>query len=394
MKILVFATAFPPMTKAGGPARSLANLARELADDHELVVISPDRDLEDSHAFRDDVREASHIPGVEVIFVRDRWGGSSAKALWGLRHHTFDIALLNGMWSISMSLVPAIALSAGVVRSRLVIFMPRGELGAGALAVKSRKKQVAMPMYKAIFRRAIDAIGVTSSDEAQSSARWFPGKAVLTTTNREDEMSFVAHRPSSPPGSPALQLVFISRVSPKKGLLELLTALAEVQSPMRVAIYGPTDDGPYWRACQRQMNRCAPCVSVAYLGSATRDEVPGILSSADAMVLPTAHENFGHVIAEALQVGTPAIVTTATPWTPYLRAAGLPMMLDRTDSQELATILDDVAAWDDQKREEMRALARSAYDSYRGTRAPNVVEAAVTAGLVAGREADAAVPLP
>ncbi len=42
----------------------------------------------------------------------------------------------------------------------------------------------------------------------------------------------------------------------------------------------------------------------------------------DAFIFPTLSENFGHVIAEALMVGCPVIISDQTPWTDVSHVEG------------------------------------------------------------------------
>ena len=52
-----------------------------------------------------------------------------------------------------------------------------------------------------------------------------------------------------------------------------------------------------------------------YKGSISHDEVHDTFKRYDAFLFPTLSENFGHVIAEALMVGCPVIISDQTPWT-------------------------------------------------------------------------------
>jgi glycosyltransferase involved in cell wall biosynthesis len=61
--------------------------------------------------------------------------------------------------------------------------------------------------------------------------------------------------------------------------------------------------------------------------------VGGIFAQHDLFVLPTRGENFGHVIIESLNVGTPVLLSDRTPWQ------------NDTDGALEVLSLDDPTAW-------------------------------------------------
>lgn len=79
-------------------------------------------------------------------------------------------------------------------------------------------------------------------------------------------------------------------------------------------IYGPIEDDSYWKECQIEIEKLPKNVTVNYCGLVSHDAVHEIFSKYDAFLFPTFSENYGHVIAEALAVGTPVIISDQTPW--------------------------------------------------------------------------------
>jgi glycosyltransferase involved in cell wall biosynthesis len=55
-------------------------------------------------------------------------------------------------------------------------------------------------------------------------------------------------------------------------------------------------------------------VKVSYLGALPNNKLCTILNNQHVMILPTQHENFGHVIMESWQAGCPVIISKNTPW--------------------------------------------------------------------------------
>ena len=55
-------------------------------------------------------------------------------------------------------------------------------------------------------------------------------------------------------------------------------------------------------------------ISYEFLGSIPHTQLPEHYSNSDIFCLPTLHENYGHVIIEALSYGLPVIISNNTPW--------------------------------------------------------------------------------
>ncbi len=97
-----------------------------------------------------------------------------------------------------------------------------------------------------------------------------------------------------------------------KNLDGALRILQGVDVPLDFHIYGPAEDKAYWRLCQEEMRRLPPGVSASYHGPVAHDEVAAVMRSHDLFFLPTRGENFGHVIAEAMREGCPALIANTT----------------------------------------------------------------------------------
>lgn len=372
MRILVFAPSFEPAVDAGGPARSLTNLVAVVAADHDVVVVTADRDLASRAPF-------SGLSGRRVTRGRastyyvdlnspGHWR-SLAREFAGQR---FDLILLNSIWHRQLAIWPALLIFLGVLHGPVVL-MPRGELEPGALIQGHGKKLIAGIIIRPLYQKVTFAIGATSPNEALAAAQWFPSSRVLLTTNQPDPIDFAL--PSEP--AEALRVLFLGRVHPEKGLLDLLKGLALTKGRIRLTAVGTLQRRDYWHDCQSAIRALPENVEFEYYGSASREQIPPLLWNSDCMVLLTAGENYGHAIAEALQAGCPVITTRMTPWTDAIRTGGGSLVEDRTDSPEVAAVLDRWAAKTDEELSSSRCHARAAFEAFDRDSAPNVVELAL-----------------
>ncbi len=113
-------------------------------------------------------------------------------------------------------------------------------------------------------------------------------------------------------------VVFMSRLSPEKGLDMLIPVWADlVQSGMSrngvLVVAGPDDRG-YQRTVKGMVGEHGLGQHVFMPGMVQGPKKLALLRRADVFILPSYSENFGIVVAEAMACGAPVIATTCTPW--------------------------------------------------------------------------------
>lgn len=111
------------------------------------------------------------------------------------------------------------------------------------------------------------------------------------------------------------EVLFLSRLHPKKGLDLLLRVWAqmEVKYPnVSLTVAGPDENG--YGSEMRKLSNSLGLTSVRFCGALVGQEKRDAFSRAWLYVLPTHSENFGITIAEALVAGTPVITTIGAPW--------------------------------------------------------------------------------
>ena len=108
--------------------------------------------------------------------------------------------------------------------------------------------------------------------------------------------------------------LFLSRVHPVKGLLNLVHAWAQL-APVgwRLRIAGP-DEAGHLKDVLALVRKLGIQDSVDYVGAIDGVAKSALYNSADVFVLPTFTENFGLVVAKALTHGLPVITTRGAPW--------------------------------------------------------------------------------
>ena len=109
-------------------------------------------------------------------------------------------------------------------------------------------------------------------------------------------------------------MVFVATIVPKKGLSRALDLMWPMRHEVRFDIYGPVVDEVEWARCRDVLDRREPGVQWQAHGPIPHRQVGAVLAEADLCILPTLGENYGYVIAEALDAGCAVLTSDQTPW--------------------------------------------------------------------------------
>ncbi|HEV8026700.1 MAG TPA: glycosyltransferase family 4 protein [Stellaceae bacterium] len=126
----------------------------------------------------------------------------------------------------------------------------------------------------------------------------------------------------SPRAGP-LRLLAVGTISPRKGHLLLVEALAEVADrPWELSCIGSlTRDPATLAALERAIGRHGFGERVKLLGERPPEQLAEAYAAADVFVLPSYHEGYGMAFAEALAHGLPVVATSAVAETVPAEAA-------------------------------------------------------------------------
>ena len=163
-------------------------------------------------------------------------------------------------------------------------------------------------------------------------------------------------------GSGSVQLLCVANLIPRKGHERLVRALAAVGgAPWRLTCVGSLELHPATVDRVRELvDSLGLTGRVQLTGVMGPDDIPSQYDRADLFVLPTYHEGYGMVIAEALARGLP-VVATATGAIPELLGGDAGLVVDVADDQGFAAALSR-AVCDAAVRERMAAAARRVRD--------------------------------
>ncbi len=244
------------------------------------------------------------------------------------------------------------------------IHFPREFLSIGAAAAaREMRKPYVVQTHGTLHRtelqhRLVDRLFVRKA---------LHGAAAVLALQQEEERQLKAIAPDArveriangipmPEGSPQWsperlrgvpKLVFLARLAPVKGVLDLVEAAALLKTRgvhARYEIVGP--DGGDLAAAQERVRALGLADAFEFAGAVPRDEALRRLAGAAIHVQPSHWECFSLTTLEALSVGTPCIVTKGNELWQELRAAGAALVVEpgaASFADGIAQVLRDAA---------------------------------------------------
>ena len=345
--ILTFTSAYLPGYKAGGPLRTIANLVEYLSDEFEFWIVTRDRDLNDTSPYHGIKPNEWQVVGKAMVYylLPESCTINNIAALISMTTH--DVLYLNSYFDPFGTIRPLLARRLGRLPLKPVIVAPRGEFSVGALQLKYIKKNIYIKIA-GLLRLYNDVIWQASSEyEAQDIIRTMLVDSAnihvaINLPTSQSTHSYDSHAVGSTSDHQNLRVLFLSRISQKKNLDYALRAIKHVNARILFDIYGPVEDAVYWQQCQNLIRQLPENIKVKYCGSVVAEHVRSVFSGYDLFFFPTRGENYGHVIAESLSIGTPVLVSDQTPWR-NLSADQLGWDIPLNDEKKFAELIDKYA---------------------------------------------------
>lgn len=217
-----------------------------------------------------------------------------------------DVIHAHGLWIRSTHRSIAYAHKYGIP----CVISPHGMLNTWALQNGKYKKLIAMFLYQWRDLKHATLFHATAPSEYENIRRLGFKQPVMIAplgVNVPPEM------PGERNNNPKIAL-FLSRVHPVKGLINLVVAWARIKPVgWKLVIAGPNEDG-HAAVVFAKAHALGIDHDIEIVGPVYGAEKDALYEKADLFVLPTYSENFGAVIAESLSYGVPVITTKGAPW--------------------------------------------------------------------------------
>jgi glycosyltransferase involved in cell wall biosynthesis len=346
MKLLHVVPTYLPAWRHGGPVLAIHGLCKALAArGHEVTVFTTD--IHGDGRLDVPLEEPVWIDGVEVRYFQVRpprrlyfapgLGRAAREKVAG-----FDVVHLHSVFLWPTTAAARAAERAGVP----YVLSPRGMLVPDLIRTHGRWRKLAWMLLAE--RRTIERAAVlhaTSPLEAEEAARLdLPLPKVAVVPNGVDSGPWTGN--GSVPSS-AIQdlleggpfLLFLGRLSWKKGLDRLIPAMARV--PEATLAVAGNDEENLRPALESLARQTGVAERIAFLGPVQGADKAALLHGTAALVLPSLSENFGNVILEAWAAGRPVAVTPEVGLAETVRTTGAGIVAQGDLGEALRDLLAD-----------------------------------------------------
>ena len=293
--------------EASGPSYSVVRLCESLIDDHHDLTLAA-LDWETLPKI------PPFLKTFQIGIGPRQFGRSPEMYRWmtdRCQAGEVDVLHNHGMWQMN-AIYPAWAARRAHVQ---LVYSPRGAFSQWAMRHGSKTKKIYWPLLQRPALRRATCFHATAESEYLDIRRLGFRQPVAVIPNGIDLLTV-------PPRSPAKlrTLLFLGRIHVVKGLDILLPAWRVVQEsfPEWQLVIAGSDDGYYGGSGYlEELRKTAQelgLVRIKFPGALYGQEKLQAYRNADLFVLPSYSENFGVTVAEALSMGTPAVVSKGAPW--------------------------------------------------------------------------------
>jgi glycosyltransferase involved in cell wall biosynthesis len=225
-----------------------------------------------------------------------------------------DVVHLHGIWEGLLWDAAKIARARGIPH---VVF-PQGALDRWSMNRRKWKKQAAWLAGAGRMLRQASAVQCLTDWECKEVGR-FGLPALLAKIPNGVDLSHYDCRESREQRTigdagerPPLNILFMSRIHPKKGVTLLINAFAHLarQCPdATLTVAGFSADTTYLNDCKSLARRLGVESNVRWIGPVWDEAKLRALAQADLFALPSYQEGFSLVVLEALAAGLPVLIT-------------------------------------------------------------------------------------
>lgn len=351
--ILIITGRYLPGYKDGGPVRSIKNLTDFLGDEYNFKILTCDRDHGDTESYPNiKVNDWNTVGKAQVYYVVP--GGFTRSTIVELASRA-DLVYVCGCFN-DYAINTLVANRLGKINVPVVV-ASMGLFSPMAFRLKYKKKKLftvafnLLGMFRNIYWSATSEMEICeicqqvwAKKEQFYIAEDLPRKVDETPIVKQKEVC-------------SLNVVWISRIAPKKNLKAAIDILKNVTSNINFTIYGPIHDQEYWDECRIELEKLPPNVKWQHKGNVESEEVVEKLKLHHVFLFPTLGENYGHVIQEALSAGCPCILSDQTPWQD-LEKQGVGYVYSLDDNRPFVTAIEDYANMNQLEWDNITALTQ------------------------------------
>ena len=319
MKVLHIIPSVSPLR--GGPSQAVIEMVRALRSEGiDASIVT----TEDNGIYRNKelpLNEWSQYKGIPILVhscmnskirsIRE-YLVSFSFAYWLIKHiGDYDAIHVHALFSFPSTISMMVARISGVP----YIIRTIGQLNSWSMKQSALRKKVMMILVEKHNLLKARAIHVTSNYERKDLEKLGLGDKCFILGLGVDLPNESIHE-SKKRKNGQIRLLFLSRIHPKKQIDLLFSALAILKYKIKeerweLAIAG-TGDGTYVEILKNLSKKLGIEKHILWHGHVGGEAKQKLISSSDWFVLPSASENFGISVVEAMASSLPVVISNNT----------------------------------------------------------------------------------
>jgi glycogen(starch) synthase len=322
-----------------------------------------------------------HRTGLPLPRLRQLWALDALRVV--LRRPARPVDVVHAHQGEDLATLPLARLAARRHRCPLVVTVHCSvghTLTGGGLRARLLRA-LGGAIERSALRRADAVVVLTHRTAAALAPDGVPADRVSTIPSGFDPQLFAGDLPDVFPGVGRPRIGYVGRLAPQKRADRLVEAFGRMREPAFLVVVG---DGPD-RERVHALAAAGPSADrITLTGFVEHTAVPAVLASLDVLVLPSAYEEMGSVLTEALASGLPVVASDVGGIPEVVHDGVTGLLVPPGDVDALAAALDRLAA-DPGLRTRLSAGARARAAEYAWPR----LAAQVAAVYARMREGDA-----
>ena len=230
----------------------------------------------------------------------------------------YDVIHEHGIWTAVSRVVNWWRARTG----KPTVIAPHGSLDAWALRRSNWKKRMALLIYERENLRKASCLHALSAREAKGFRVFGLSNPIAIIPNGIDDEWLQtqgdagAFRHRYALSEDTRILFFLGRITPKKGLPMLLSAMARLKSQLDkwILVIAGVNEFRHQLEVEALVNQLTLKPHVQFVGPLYGKDKHDAFAAADMFVLPSHSEGAPIAILEALGAGVPVLTTKASPW--------------------------------------------------------------------------------
>lgn len=296
------------------------NLAQaQYALGHNVKIWCLDNDENIMWASETSCFPAERITGFKLVGPRNIWFSPTLnKYANRLPYNVFDVVHQHGIWT---------DISRATLKFRQkhkipTIIAPHGSLNKWALNISRWKKKIALAVYEYDNLTQASCLHATSETEITDFRNFGLTNPIAYIENGIQEKylhvkgNAERFREQNDITSDRRILLFLSRISPKKGLLMLVEAINTIQKDFRdwQLIIAGIDEFNHKKDVQSLIKQLRLDTRIKIMGPLFDQAKADAFAAAELFILPSYSEGSPMVVLDSLAAGVPVITTKASTW--------------------------------------------------------------------------------